>query len=178
MWDCLEHVLCFNYLMVTIRKVYKVKIIGDDMAILNPFEGLEGTLNDINLFYLNVEEDGSDYSIKRLRETVETAKTKFDCLTKEEREAAKNILRVKYPEDVTNGDEFDRLYHLIEEVQSREDWDPAEEDLQDYNRRKFGEYRVVRNMEFLDKTMGKIYSGLSMIVIGILGNRLDNGGEE
>lgn len=127
------------------------------MAILNPFEGLEGIINDINLFYMDVEENGSDYSMKRLKESVETAKTKFDCLTKEERDAVKTILRVKYPEEIATGEEFKGLYEFIESVELKDDWNPENEDLQNYRIRKFEEYKIKRNLEIISEQIRNIF---------------------
>ena len=140
------------------------------MAILNPFDGLEGALNDIDLFYSEVEHSANDYSFMRLKKTVESAREKFKELSPEEKKAAQIILEKKYSLDVVSGEIFEELYEFLNSVENKEDWDPSVEDLQDYKSRRFYEQRRER--------LSKIYSGLSMIVIGILGNRLDNGGDE
>ena len=146
--------------------------------IINPFGNLEGVLEDINLFYFGVEFEGNDYSLKRLKEAVESAIKGFSLMTKEEKEAARLILEEKYPRKVASGESFNELYLFIESIETKENWEPEIEDLSCYKMRRFRENREERSREDFEEEVYKLRDSITGSLMGILGNILKYGGSE
>jgi len=132
--------------------------------IYDPFTGLEGELRDISLFYKCVEENGDPISLNRLKETVNKIRDRRKGMSKEELKASTEILSQRYFTEVASRQHFEDLYHFLQSVEERDDWDPSEEDAQDYITRRFRETRMEFNERAIKEIIERNISGLRSIL--------------